>query len=285
MVICGAGTMGTGIAYLAASAGYRVLLYDSKQEALEKSRLSLGLTLDQGVAKGKLSVEKQEAIRSLVIHTGNFGDCRAEFCLEAVSEEPSLKGQLFRQLMELNGPDAVYATNTSSLSVTKMAKMTPFPGRLAGMHFFNPAPVMKLVEVVHTPMTEREVVLRITALARAMNKIPVQSADTPGFIVNRVARPFYLESLLLAEQQVTDFTRIDRLLESTGFPMGPFALTDLIGQDINLTVSQSLFAAFGKAPRFRPSELQRQKVKQGELGRKTGKGFYLYPAGDLKSPN
>lgn len=278
ITVCGAGTMGSGIAQLFATAGYRVLLFDIREDALAKSLRQIGSDLQQREARGRLNPGEKNRILERLSFTTSILQCKASFCLEAIREDAGDKSALFCNLMEQNGPEAIYATNTSSLSVTGIAAGTPFPNRVAGMHFFNPAHLMKLVEVVYTDFTEPDVLDKIRKVASQIQKTAVLVKDTPGFIVNRVARPFYLESMRVAEEGAADFKSIDQLLESTGFKMGPFALTDLIGQDINLRVSQSLYAAFHQAPRFRPSPLQEQKVRDGDLGQKTGRGFYDYHA-------
>ena len=208
--------------------------------------------------------------------TNNLHDCLADVIIEAIIEKPGAKISLFNQLAEINHSETVFASNTSSLSITQIAKEVKNPERVIGMHFFNPATIMKLVEVVNTTYTNEHTTRIIIDLAKQMNKTPVLCKDSPGFIVNRVARPFYIESLRLAEEGLTDFGSIDSLMESTGFKMGPFKLMDLIGNDINYMVSCSVYEQLNKPERLRPSEIQKEKVETGHLGKKTGKGYYEY---------
>jgi 3-hydroxybutyryl-CoA dehydrogenase len=198
--------------------------------------------------------------------------------IEAIIEKPEAKIALFNQLAEINHSETVFASNTSSLSITQIAQGVKNPERVIGMHFFNPATIMKLVEVVKTDLTNEHTTNIIVELAKQMNKTSVLCKDSPGFIVNRVARPFYIESLRLAEEELIDLAKIDSLMESTGFKMGPFKLMDLIGNDINYAVSCSVYEQMKKPDRLKPSEIQKQKVETGQLGKKTGKGYYDYNA-------
>ncbi len=200
----------------------------------------------------------------------------ADLVIEAIVEKAEIKIALFNQLAEINHQETVFATNTSSLSITSIAEKIMHPERVAGMHFFNPAPIMKLVEVVKTRFTQPEIIERLIELSKRMMKTPVICKDSPGFIVNHVARPYYLEALRLVEKGYADVETIDTLMESTGFKMGPFRLMDLIGNDINLSVSSSLFQAFGNIERLKPSSIQEKMVESGSLGRKSGKGYYSY---------
>lgn len=276
IAVCGAGTMGAGIAQVAAGAGYRTLLFDVQPAALEKARLQITQQLDNAVARGRLDAAGRAAVLENIQYISAIGSCTAPVIIEAIIEQPAAKAALFKELSAVNGPATVFATNTSSLAVTDIAAGIEQPGRVAGMHFFNPAPVMKLVEIVSARQTLPEVADVLYLLAQRMGKTPVHVKDAPGFIVNRVARHYYLEAMRAAEEGSADFRAIDRLLESAGFRMGPFALMDLIGNDVNLAVTQSLYKAFAQAPRFRPSPLQEERVRQGHLGRKSGRGFYEY---------
>ncbi len=277
IIICGAGTMGTGIARLAAGSGFSVSLFDQAEPALTGAMHRIAVSLKRGEEKGRITPQERELVLSRITRHQSLPREGAEFCLEAILEDAGAKARLFRQLMEKYGPGPVYLTNTSSLSITQMAGMLPYPERFAGMHFFNPAPLMPLVEVVRTDRLGSRELDQVLWLASRLGKTAVVVQDTPGFIVNRVARPYYLEAFRLAGEAVADFRDIDRLMEATGFRMGPFALTDLIGQDINYAVSESIYEAFGKARRFLPSTLQEQMVRSGRLGKKTGSGFYDYP--------
>ena len=207
---------------------------------------------------------------------GNLHDCLGDVIIEAIIETSEAKIALFNQLAEINHSETVFASNTSSLSITQIAKGVKNPERVIGMHFFNPATIMKLVEVVKTELTNQQTTNIIIDLTKMMNKTPVLCKDSPGFIVNRVARPFYIESLRLLEEGVIDFAKIDSLMESTGFKMGPFKLMDLIGNDINYAVSCSVYEQLGDPERLKPSFIQKGKVEAGSLGKKTGKGYYDY---------
>jgi 3-hydroxybutyryl-CoA dehydrogenase len=275
-VICGAGTMGRGIAQLAAQSGIDTIIYDINPERLESARNNLDISLDLLVTKGRIAAGDKDAIQSRVRYTGHLQDCIGEVVIEAVGESAELKQSLFCQLSEINHSDTIFASNTSSLSIAGIARKVPHPQRVCGMHFFNPATIMKLVEVVAGPETLPEVTATITSLARQMGKTPVTCKDAPGFIVNRVARQYYLEPLRLLEAGACTVEGMDKLLEAAGFRMGPFRLMDLIGNDVNLAVSRSLYEAFGHAPRFEPSPIQEGKVARGEWGRKSGKGYYTY---------
>ena len=220
--------------------------------------------------------EEKEKVYGLIRFTNDLQSCLADVFIEAIVEKAELKIALFNQLAELNHGDVIFASNTSSLSITEIAKGVLHPERVIGMHFFNPATIMKLVEVVNTPMTNPSTTETILSLAKQLKKTPVVCTDSPGFIVNRVARPYYIESLRLLEEGHTEKEQLDRLLEATGFKMGPFKLMDLIGHDINYAVSCSVWEQLGNPERLKPSPLQEEKVKQGKLGKKTGEGFYKY---------
>ena len=274
--VCGAGTMGSGIAQTSASAGFYTILYELNREVLEKAKVSIEKNLQELVEKDKISQEQKEKTLQLIAFTNELHDCLADVIIEAIIEKPEAKIALFNQLAEINHGETVFATNTSSLSVTEIAKKILHPGRVIGMHFFNPAPLMKLVEVVKTKETNPQTTDLIVELAKQMGKMPVICQDSPGFIVNRVARPFYIESLRIAEEGKIDFNKIDSLLEATGFKMGPFKLMDLIGNDINYAVSCSVYDQLHQPERLKPSYIQKQKVDAGELGKKSGRGYYNY---------
>ncbi|MGO4294774.1 3-hydroxyacyl-CoA dehydrogenase family protein [Chitinophaga sp. RAB17] len=277
IAVCGAGTMGAGIAQIAAYSGFNTLLFDIQQEGLDRAKAQIEKSLTVAVEKGKLAAEEKELILQRIRFTAEIEDCIADVILEAIVEKVAAKTALFNQLAAINAPDTIFATNTSSLSVSDIAAaVIGHSTRVVGMHFFNPAHLMKLVEVVSGKDTAPEVADTVYALAQKMGKVPVRVKDSPGFIVNRVARHYYLEAMHVAAQGQADFSTIDQLLESAGFKMGPFALMDLIGNDVNLAVTQSLYDAFAQAPRFKPNALQEQRVKDGKLGRKTGLGFYRY---------
>jgi 3-hydroxybutyryl-CoA dehydrogenase len=274
--VCGAGTMGGGIAQVAAMAGYRTLLYDVDAAMVQKGRAAIGKSLHSLTEKGKLRTGEETDILGRLSFVQDISECVADLIIEAIIEKPDVKKELFRRLAAVNGGQTILASNTSSLSLTAIAEGIPSPGRFAGMHFFNPAPLMKLVEVVYTPFTDERTIRVLIETAERMGKTPVLCKDAPGFIVNHVARPYYLEALKLVEEGYGDYETIDALMESCGFRMGPFRLMDLIGNDINYAVSCSVFEAMGRPLRLKPSPIQEQRVQQGELGRKTGKGYYRY---------
>jgi 3-hydroxybutyryl-CoA dehydrogenase len=274
--ICGAGTMGSGIAQAAASSGFYTILYELNDAVLEKAKVSIEKNLQSLVEKNKSTEKvKAETLNNLRF-TNNLHDCLGDVIIEAIIEKPEAKIALFNQLAEINHSETVFASNTSSLSITQIAKGVKNPERVIGMHFFNPATIMKLVEVVKTDLTNEQTTNIIIELTKQMNKTPVICKDSPGFIVNRVARPFYIESLRLVEEKLIDLAKIDSLMESTGFKMGPFKLMDLIGNDINYAVSCSVYEQLGDPERLKPSFIQKEKVETGQLGKKTGKGYYTY---------
>lgn len=274
--VCGAGTMGSGIAQAAAQSGFFTLLYELNPAVLEKAKASIEKNLQALVEKGKLSAGESTEVLNRIRFTNDIQSCLADVFIEAIVEKPEAKTALFNQLAEINHSECVFASNTSSLSIAKIAGSVQRPERVIGMHFFNPATIMKLVEVVRTPYTNAETTATVMQLANAMGKVPVLCRDSPGFIVNRVARPYYIESLRLAENNTASCAVIDRILESTGFRMGPFRLMDLIGNDINYAVSCSVYEQLNYPERLRPSYLQQEKVASGQLGRKTKKGYYEY---------
>ncbi|HVE60470.1 MAG TPA: 3-hydroxyacyl-CoA dehydrogenase NAD-binding domain-containing protein [Chitinophagaceae bacterium] len=274
--ICGAGTMGSGIAQVSAMAGFHTILYELNNEVLQKAKLAIGAGLQILVDKNKITPEKKQENLSNILFTNDLQLCLADVFIEAIVEKVENKIALFNQLAELNHSETIFASNTSSLSISSIAEKVNNPQRVAGLHFFNPAPVMKLVEVVKARQTDPEVINRLIQLTKELDKTPVVCKDSPGFIVNRVARPFYIESLRLAEEGLSNFEVIDRLLESRGFKLGPFKLMDLIGNDINYTVSCSVYEQLGQPERFKPSPIQKEKLDRGELGRKTKKGYYNY---------
>jgi len=281
VALVGAGTMGAGIAQVAAVAGHPVIVYDAAEGAAARAVAAVRDRVARLVQKGRL--EGPVDLRLEV--AGELGElARAACVIEAVAEDLAVKQALFADLEKVVAPDCVLATNTSSLSPTAIAAGLSHPGRLVGLHFFNPAPVMRLVEVVSGLATDPAVAAAVTTLAQDWGKQVVQASATPGFIVNRVARPFYAEALRLAEERVASPATIDAVLtQAGGFRMGPFALMDLVGQDVNEAVTRSVWTAFGYDPRFAPSLLQRAMVEAGWLGRKTGRGWFRY--GDDAEPS
>ncbi|GJM28075.1 MAG: hypothetical protein DHS20C17_07100 [Cyclobacteriaceae bacterium] len=276
VAVVGAGTMGQGIAQVTAMAGYQVLLYDINRSILDVVQNRIAANLDKGIEKGKLTAKDKQTALDNISFSHQVVDLTADLIVEAVIEDFNIKVDLYSKLESINQPESIFASNTSSIPITRMGAQLKHPGRLAGLHFFNPAHIMKLVEVVSGKETDSKVVDQLTEFARSLGKTPVRAADAPGFIVNRVARHYYLESLKLLEEQVADCETIDALLEASGFKMGPFRLMDLIGVDVNYAVTKSMHKSFHFEPRFRPSRIQQQMVEAGKLGRKTGKGFYNY---------
>lgn len=274
--ICGAGTMGSGIAQVSAQSGFNTIVFDLNEAVLNKAREGIQKNLQFLVDKEKIVAGEKEIIFKRIKFTKEIRDCIADVIIEAIIEKPEAKVSLFNQLAAVNTPQTILASNTSSLSVSDIQKKVEDPGRVVGMHFFNPAYLMKLVEVVKGEQTNEEVAQTIYDLCKQMGKSPVMCKDAPGFIVNRVARHYYLEAMKLVEEGVASFENVDAIMESSGFKMGPFKLMDLIGMDINLSVSQSIYEAFNKVERFKPSDLQIEKVSKNTLGRKTGEGFYKY---------
>ena len=274
--VCGAGTMGSGIAQVAAQAGFNTIQFDVNTAMIEKSKAGIEISLQFLVDKQKISSEEKAAIFSRILFTSDIKNCVADVCIEAIIENKSAKIALFNDLALINSQQTIFATNTSSISVGTIAEGVANPAMVVGLHFFNPATIMKLVEVVQAEKTDAIVVETMVAICKQMNKVPVVCKDAPGFIVNRVARHYYLESMKLVELNLATIENVDAIMEASGFKMGPFKLMDLIGMDINFGVSHIVWEALGKPERLTPSIVQQQKVEAGELGRKTGKGFYKY---------
>jgi len=273
--VVGAGPMGQGIAQVCASGGYDVLFFDVDQKIVDGGILNIAKNFDQAIASGKSSQDKKiTALKK--IEAVSFEELKVDLIIEAVVESFEVKQSIFLELEKINDQETILATNTSSLSVSKIASILNHSERFLGLHFFNPAHVMKLVEVVSGNCTDSKLIEMMVKFVKTIEKIPVMVKDSPGFIVNRVARHYYLESLKLLEENAADISTIDALLRSSGFRLGAFELMDLIGNDVNLQVSKLMYEAFDRVPRFKPSIIQEQKVKSGELGRKTGKGYYHY---------
>ena len=276
--ICGAGTMGSGIAQVCATAGYLTVLYDVDDLKIQTARTTTDDNLKRLVEKQKISQSDHERIFQRIKFTSNIYDCVSDLVIEAIIEKPGPKISLFHHLLEINSRQTIFATNTSSLSVTNIAEASKHPENIIGLHFFNPAPLMKLVEVIKTKYTSEELIKAAVSFVTAINKTPVVCKDSPGFIVNRVARPYYIESLRLVEEGKAGFETIDKILEHRGFKMGPFKLMDIIGNDINYAVSCSVYEQLKKPERLKPSAIQNEKVEKGALGKKTGTGYYDYNA-------
>ncbi len=283
--VVGAGTMGTGIAQVALEAGHEVVLFDVDEEAIERGRLRVREGLGRRAAKldldadsiddwveGRLAgLRNAEALVSLAT--------QVDVVIEAAIEHLPLKQDIFRALDAEADPETILATNTSALRVTDVAALATHRTRILGLHFFNPAALMPLVEVVVTAETDAAVIERAERLVRSWDKTPVRSSDSPGFIVNRVNRPFTLEALAMLEAGEASVEAVDAALRAEGFPMGPFELMDLIGIDVNLAAARGVWDGLGQAERLRPSSVQERLVDEGRLGRKTGAGFYRYDDG------
>jgi 3-hydroxybutyryl-CoA dehydrogenase len=284
--VIGAGIMGAGIAQVASQAGHPVRLFDTRDGAADGARAKLAATLDGLAAKGRFDAAEATAIAGRITSAARLDDAvAAGIVIEAIVENLDAKRALFRDLEEIVGDGTVLASNTSSISITALARELKRPGRLVGMHFFNPVPLMKLVEVVSGLATDAEVAAAIFDLAKAWGKTPVHARSTPGFIVNRIARPYYAETLALLHERLAEPAVIDACLRGAGFRMGPCELMDLIGHDTNFAVTQSVFDANFGDKRYQPSLVQREMVDGGLLGRKSGRGFFAYgPGGAEPAP-
>ena len=276
--VIGAGTMGSGIAQVAAVAGHRVKIFDTQTGAMARAIESIKAALRRGIARRTVSEQEALAAVNRVVPVMGLEELAdSGLVIEAIAENLELKQDVFQGVEKIVAPDCILATNTSSLSITELAMALDRPERFVGMHFFNPAPLMELTEIVSGLATDPQIIATVAATAKAWNKTPVHARSTPGFIVNRVARPFYAEALRLLSERAADPATIDELVrESGGFRMGPFELMDLVGNDINFAVTQSVFRASFFDSRFTPSLIQQEMVQAGFLGRKSGRGFYRY---------
>ncbi len=274
--VIGAGTMGSGIALVAAQGGFVTTLFDVNGTMLVKAATAIKANLDYLINKQKISEIEAEAIFCRINFVSDIQQCKADLLIEAIVESAVAKIELFNKLAIVNDTNPIFASNTSSLSISTIQASISHPERVVGMHFFNPAQVMKLVEVVKGEHTADTVAQKVVDVCKRLNKTPVLCKDAPGFIVNRVARHYYLEAMKIVEQGIATIENVDAIMEATGFKMGPFKLMDLIGLDINLSVSKSLYEAFNNEERFKPAAMQIDKVAKGELGKKSGKGFYEY---------
>ncbi|MGB1295355.1 MAG: 3-hydroxyacyl-CoA dehydrogenase NAD-binding domain-containing protein [Flavobacteriales bacterium] len=284
--VVGAGAMGSGIAQVAAQSGHKVYLFDTKQEALTLSEQKLDKVLKRLVEKEKISQEKANDIKgniSYVDQLDTFSD--TGLVIEAIIENLDIKKSVFQSLENIVDDACILATNTSSLSVTSIAGACRLPERVIGIHFFNPAPLMPLVEIIPALQTEESITAKTRAMIDSWKKVTVLTKDTPGFIVNRVARPFYGEAIRILEEGWANIATIDwALTELGGFRMGPFTLTDFIGHDVNYVVTETVFKEFFYDQRYKPSFSQKRLVEAGRLGRKTGYGFYNYAEGATNNP-
>lgn len=276
--VIGSGTMGSGIAQVAATAGNTVKVFDTQKEALEKSKKALEKILIRLVEKGRISETEKKDIQNRIQYVNRLEDLAdTDLVIEAIIEDLSIKKKVFSELESYVSNETIIASNTSSLSIASIASALKKPERCLGIHFFNPAPLMKLVEVIPAVQTSDEVTQKTVSVIKDWKKVVALAKDTPGFIVNRVARPFYGESLRIYEEGIADIKTIDESLKTLGgFRMGPFELMDFIGNDINYTVTETVFKAFYYDPRYKPSFTQKRLSEAGYLGRKTGKGYYNY---------
>ncbi len=274
--IAGAGTMGAGIAQFVAQAGYSTILFDIDTAMLQKASAAIEKSLETLLTKQKISAtQKLEALKNIT-YTHKIEELKGELIIEAIVEKLSIKQDFFNKVAANNSEQTIIASNTSSIPITQIAANISHPHRVLGIHFFNPAPVMKLVEIISGVETDQTIANFCKELIQGMGKTCVMAADSPGFIVNRVARHFYVEGLKIAEENIADIETIDALMENSGFKMGPFKLMDLIGVDTNFSVTNSIYNLFHQDGKFRPSRMQQQKVDAGHFGRKTKKGFYTY---------
>lgn len=276
IAIIGAGTMGQGISIACATKGFNVLLFDLNEAALSKALSTIEKNLQISVEKGKLSIEQKTDSLNRISAIHNLSEAKADLIIEAAIERLDVKKEIFLELEKINSTESILTSNTSSIPITQIASVLKHPNRFAGLHFFNPANIMKLVEIIDGVSTSKETITLLTDFTKKLDKVSVLAKDAPGFIVNRVARHYYVESLKILEENICDIPSIDKLLRSTGFKMGPFELMDLIGVDVNFSVTQSMFESFFNDSKFRPSRIQQQKVAAGHHGKKSGKGFYNY---------
>lgn len=286
--VIGSGTMGSGIAQVASTANCQVILYDVKEEALAKSKAALEKIMKRLVEKGRLEEKRAAEIQLNIKYSDQlsaFEGC--DFVIEAIVENPEVKKKVFNELESIVAKNCIIASNTSSLSIASLAASLEKPERFIGVHFFNPAPLMKLVEIVPAIQTSEKILSQTKELIKSWGKVVVQAKDTPGFIVNKVARPFYGEALRILEEGIADASTIDWCMkEIGGFRMGPFELMDFIGNDVNYTVTETVFKAFYFDARYKPAFTQKRLSEAGYLGRKSGRGYYDYTEGaDKPEPN
>ncbi len=282
--VVGSGAMGLGIAQISATQNHKTIIFDSSIEAIEKAKKNLSTTLSKLVEKQKISEEKSNEIKSNLIFSNSISDLKdCNLIIEAIIENLTIKQTVFKELESIVSDSCILASNTSSLSITSIASACNLPERVIGIHFFNPATIMPLVEIIPGIATDLNVAKNCKAIIDSWKKITVMAKDTPGFIVNRVARPFYSEALRIYEEQIADIATIDwAMKEFGGFKMGPFELMDLIGHDVNYIVTETVWTQFYFDPRFKPSLSQKRLLEANFLGKKSGKGFYDYQEGAIE---
>jgi 3-hydroxybutyryl-CoA dehydrogenase len=277
IAVIGSGTMGQGITQLCALAGYPVFLYDVQTELTRAAIGAIRKRLDDAVHRNKLTTKEKDEALARIQAVGDFRQLQVDLAIEAVIEKLDVKQKIFSELEKINAMDCLLVSNTSSFRITQLASVLKHRERMAGLHFFNPAPVMKLVEIVKGVETSDHTMQALSLFVNSLSKTAIIANDSPGFVVNRVARPFYSEALKIVEEGVADFEVVDSLIRSMGLKMGPFQLMDLVGLDTNFAVTLSMYEAFFHEPKFRPNRIQQQKIDAGHHGRKSGKGFYEYP--------
>ena len=274
--VIGAGVMGRGIAQVSAMAGHSVVLFDINHEMIEVAQKAIDSNLKKAIDLKKITTEEKEATQERIQFSNSIADVNVDLVIEAIVEKIDVKLKVFNELAEINKENTIYASNTSSIPLTQIAAGFNYPQKMIGIHFFNPAHIMKLVEVIRAEQTSAEVLDVATNYVSSIQKRCIIAADSPGFIVNRVARHFYVEGLKILEEDVASHETIDELIRSAGFKMGPFELMDLIGVETNLSVTESMYELFNYDQKFRPNRIQQKKVQAGYFGRKSGQGFYTY---------
>ncbi len=276
VAIIGAGVMGNGIAQVSAMAGYDTILYDIEKSSLTKAQETIAKNIRKAVELGKVAQEQEAIIIKRIVTTDSIEDVKADLIIEAIVERLDVKVKVLNQLEDINGSSTIYASNTSSIPLTQLAAHSKYPKQIVGIHFFNPAHIMKLVEIIQAEQTSEDTLAKAIEFVKTTGKKSIIAKDAPGFIVNRVARHFYVEGLKVLEERVASHEDIDELIESLGFKMGPFRLMDLIGVETNLSVTESMYQLFNYDQKFRPNRIQQKKAQAGYHGRKRGKGFYEY---------
>ncbi|MDG1757529.1 MAG: 3-hydroxyacyl-CoA dehydrogenase NAD-binding domain-containing protein [Bacteroidia bacterium] len=274
--VIGAGVMGRGIAQVSAMAGHSVVLFDINHETLEVARNAIDKNLSKAIDLKKIDNQDKDSCQKLIQFSNSIADVKVDLVIEAIVENIDVKLSVFENLTEINKEDTIYASNTSSIPLTQIAAGFKYPSQMVGIHFFNPAHIMKLVEVIRAEQTDSKVLEQAIDYVTSIQKRFIIASDAPGFIVNRVARHFYVEGLKILEENVASHDVIDDLIRSLGFKMGPFELMDLIGVETNLSVTESMYKLFNYDQKFRPNRIQQKKVQAGYYGRKSGQGFYTY---------